>query len=291
MLFIRQLHEIVQSPAEKEIIIHQTLKSFTISGISTIKHNPQQLRKVLEFLNIPNLQAYPLLLRELTIEYKEFFLSVLQSEQDYVSFFNEADIRTIKAYNNIKELFLETYQPDLNFSYEFYSKEKEREKMTIESIKNTCKLEDEEIATQFFNEEKEKWLENFSKNPRNIREIELKSAAALAQKIYNQILQLDQKVGVFGGEEITLKDGRTIKIPKHAAEMLKLYLTRSESNLNSEFFIKQSIEIANNIPMQSGPTLFTKRAEETNLFYERIRNIKIPNKTKNELIHVNSPAV
>lgn len=126
----------------------------------------------------------------------------------------------------------------------------------------------ENQAELYFNKARETWLRNPINSKNNINE---RKAESTLEEVLADVIKLDNKVGIFGGEERTLDNGNTIKIPKGAAAIFDLYKKYKNQEMTSAMeTLELIIEKAAISNAYQGHTWFNRRQSETSEFYNNI---------------------
>lgn len=255
----------------EEIVAHKTRRS------KLLREELLKNDKFLNFLiNHPNLKS------QILDEFKEYNkdynansplrLNLKNLEIKLVALVEQAPSEIKKRENVAISIFEAHYKPDLdNNSYQYKEKttidSAQRKKTTIEHIK--IKLDvTENQAELYFNKARETWLRNPINSKNNINE---RKAESTLEEVLADVIKLDNKVGFFGGEERTLDNGNTIKIPRGAAAIFDLYKQYKNHEITSAMeALELIIEEAAISNAYQGHTWFNRRQNETSEFYNNI---------------------
>ncbi|KTC79946.1 putative teichoic acid biosynthesis protein [Legionella cherrii] len=255
----------------EELVAHKTRRS------QLLREELLKNDKFLNFLiNHPNLKSQILdEFKEYNNDYKEnssLRLNLGNLENKLANFVDQAHGIIKEREKKVAYLFEVHYKPDLdNNSYQYKDKTAigsvQRKKITIEHIKT--KLHVTEIqADLYFNKARETWLRNPINSENNINE---RKAESTLEEVLADVIKLDNKVGIFGGEERTLDNGNTIKIPKGAAAIFDLYKKYKNQEMTSAMeTLELIIEKAAISNAYQGHTWFNRRQSETSEFYNNI---------------------
>ncbi|MCW8407866.1 hypothetical protein OQJ13_02645 [Legionella sp. PATHC035] len=259
----------------EELVAHKTRRS-QLLGEELLKND-----KFLNFLiNHPDLKSQILdEFKEYNNDYKEnspLRLNLGNLENKLANFVDQAHGIIKEREKRVAHLFEVHYKPDLdNNSYQYKDKtaigSAQRKKITIEHIKTKLHVTESQ-ADLYFNKARERWSRNPINSKNNINE---RKAESTLEEVLADVIKLDNKVGFFGGEERTLDNGNTIKIPKGAAAIFDLYKKYKNQKITSaietlELIIEQAA-ISN---AYKGHTWFNRRQNETSEFYNNIVVIK-----------------
>lgn len=263
-------NETIENPKlREELVAHKTRRSELLK---------EELVKNKKFLNF--LIENPDLKNQIIGEFREYNADYNEDSPlrlDLEDLGNKFDILVEQTSEQIEvsemavELFETYYRPDQDVNaYEYQTAATDsslRKQETKRHLKSVFHVNDNE-AEFIFNKLKRTWLSN----PINFKAtiIERNAENALA-KILADLIRLDGKVGVFGGEIRKLNKEDEIKIPKGAAAIFDLYKKHQRGELPSavetlEAIIAQAA-IAN---AYQGHTLFNRRQLETSDFYNNI---------------------
>lgn len=166
--------------------------------------------------------------------------------------------------------FHKIYQPELEFNFGKQTKWDEYETRKNTTIINYCMHLSltQEAAVQLFDEQYENWKLNL--DPHLIK----KNAYENIKQIIEEIVQLDGKLGLFGGEKRIYQD-KEIKLPK-AAALIFDHCMNEENPYTLFEKIQQEASKALIKRPQTLFNLFNRRQPETTLFYEKILAMKMP---------------
>ncbi|WP_412755894.1 hypothetical protein [Legionella bozemanae] len=260
-------NETIENPKlREELVAHKTRRSELLK---------EELVKNKKFLNF--LIENPDLKNQIIGEFREYNADYNEDSPlrlDLEDLGNKFDILVEQTSEQIEvsdmavELFETYYRPDQDDEYQTAATDSSlRKQETKRHLKSALHVNDNE-AEFIFNKLKRTWLSN----PINFKAaiIERNAENALA-KILADLIRLDGKVGVFGGEIRKLNKEHEIKIPKGAAAIFDLYKKHQRGELPSavetlEAIIAQAA-IAN---AYQGHTLFNRRQLETSDFYNNI---------------------
>ncbi|VEB38315.1 hypothetical protein [Legionella cherrii] len=255
----------------EELVAHKTRRS------QLLREELLKNDKFLNFLiNHPNLKSQILdEFKQYNNDYKEnspLRLNLESLENKLVNFVEQAHQIIKEQEKKVAHFFEAHYKPDLdNNSYQYKDKttidSAQRKKITIEHIKRKLDVTENQ-AELYFNKARETWLRNPINSKNNINE---RKAESTLEEVLADVIKLDNKVGIFGGEERTLDNGNTIKIPKGAAAIFDLYKKYKNQEMTSAMeTLELIIEKAAISNAYQGHTWFNRRQSETSEFYNNI---------------------
>ncbi|KTD73725.1 hypothetical protein [Legionella tucsonensis] len=264
--------ETIESPKlREELVTHKTQRSYLLKA---------ELRKNRKFLNF--LIENPDLKEQIIDEFREYNADYNEDSPlrlDLEDLGNKFDTLVEQTSEQIEvsevavKLFETYYSPDQNVNVYEYKTARDsllRKEETKRHLKSELHVNDNE-AEFIFNKLKRTWLLN---NPINFQANRIgieANAEKILKSIFVDIIRLNGKVGVFGGEIRKLSKDHEIKIPKGAAAIFDLYQKHQRGELPSavealEAIIAQAA-VAN---AYQGHTLFNRRQTETSDFYNNI---------------------
>ncbi|KTD41780.1 hypothetical protein [Legionella parisiensis] len=267
-------NETIGSPKlREELVTHKTRRSALLK---------EELIKNKKFLNF--LIENPDLKDQIIGEFREYNTDHNEDSPlrlDLEDIANKFDILVEQASEQIEasemtvELFETYYKPDQDVNAYDYQAAAMDSFLRKQETKRHLKLElhvNENEAEFIFNKLKRRWLSNPINFKANIIE---RNAEKTLTKILADLIRLDGKVGVFGGEVRKLNKEQQIKIPKGVAAIFDLYKKHKRGEIPSavetlEAIIAQAA-IAN---AYQGHTLFNHRQPETSDFYNNIVTIQ-----------------
>ncbi|CDZ77150.1 Subversion of eukaryotic vesicle trafficking A [Legionella massiliensis] len=265
--------ETLQNPKFQErMVAHKTRRS------EILKEELTKNEKFLDFLlDNPNIKDQ--IIAELG-EYNNDYKEGSPLRLDLVDLANKFDELVQQTMDRVrvpliaKTLFMTNYQPDQDinlYQYKATAIASDRKQTTIDNIRTTCNIS-ENKAELIFNKIKKEW----DTEPQNSKELVIERNAANALKeILNDIINLDGKLGVFGGKKRTLDDGREIKIPNGAAAIFDLYQQyQNNDNVSAVTTLNTIIAQASLSTAYQGHGWFNQRQTQTTDFYHNI--IAIP---------------
>ncbi|HHL3493312.1 TPA: Dot/Icm T4SS effector SetA [Legionella pneumophila] len=111
-----------------------------------------------------------------------------------------------------------------------------------------------------------------SENP---SEEKIKTAHDLIDEIIQDVIQLDGKLGLLGGNMRQLEDGRVINIPNGAAMIFDDYKKYRQGELTAEGALESIIKIAKLSNNLNSHAFFNQRQPETSQFYKKVAAINL----------------
>ncbi|HHT0592185.1 TPA: hypothetical protein ACTXXA_002170 [Legionella anisa] len=276
--------ETIENPKlQEELVAHKARRS------ELLKAELVKNRKFLNFLiENPDLKA------QIIGEFREYNTDHKESSPlrlDLEDLGNKFDILVKQTLEQIEvsevavELFKIYYKPDQDVNaYEYKTATPRdpslRKQETINHLKSELHITDNE-AEFIFNKLKQTWLSDPVNSQENIIE---RNAEKTLANILADIIGLDGKVGVFGGETRRLDNDDEITISKGAAAIFDLYQKHQSGELPSAVVTLEAIigqaAIAN---AYQGHTLFNRRQPETSDFYNNI--VAIQHRLLTEDVH------
>ncbi|MCE0723233.1 MULTISPECIES: hypothetical protein [Legionella] len=252
----------------EELVAHKTRRSELLKA-ELIKN-----KKFLKFL-IEN----PDLKKQIIDEFREYNANYRENSPlrlDLEDLGNKFDILVEQTSEQINvpesvELFKRYYIPDQDVNaYEYKTALRDsslRKEETKSHLKSGLHVNEAE-AEFIFNKLKRIWLSDPINSPENIIE---RNAEKTLANILADIIRLDGKIGIFGGETRRLDNDHEITISRGAAAIFDLYQKHQNGELPTavetlEVIIGQAA-IAN---AYQGHTWFNRRQPETSDFYNKI---------------------
>ena len=250
----------------EELVAHKTRRSELLK---------KELIKNKKFLNF--LIENPDLKEQIIAEFREYNADYNEESPlrlDLEDLGNKFDILVEQTSEQMEvpeaavELFKTYYKPDQEaYQYKTVARDLSRKQETKSHLKLELHVNDNE-AEFIFNKLKRTWISNPINFQADIVEI---SAEKTLANILADVIGLDGKVGVFGGETRRLDNDDEITISKGAAAIFDLYKKHQRGEIPSavetlEAIIAQAA-IAN---AYQGHTLFNRRQTKTSDFYNNI---------------------
>lgn len=249
----------------EELVAHKSERS------ALLREELIRNEKFLNFLiDNPNLKAQIMdEFREYNNDYKED--SSLRLNLDALG--NKFDALVGEALNNpvaavrLIEVHYKPYLDNNSYQYKEVIDSSVRKQATKEFIKSMLHVNDTG-AEFYFNQAKEIWLRASTNSQENII---ARKAESTLEDILADIIKLDGKIGVFGGEQRTLANGDEINIPKGAAAIFDLYKKYKDHEIPTAIeTLEAMIEQAAISNAYKGHTWFNRRQNETSDFYNHI---------------------
>lgn len=111
--------------------------------------------------------------------------------------------------------------------------------------------------------------------PEKPPEEKIKTAHDLIDEIIQDVIQLDGKLGLLGGNTRQLENGKVINIPNGAAMIFDDYKKYKQGELTAEGALESMIKIAKLSNKLNRHTFFNQRQPETGQFYKKVAAIDL----------------
>lgn len=144
----------------------------------------------------------------------------------------------------------------------------------VEAHESTVK-EQEIISQNTVGEEGTKEKNSVQLASENSSDEKIKTAHDLIDEIIQDVIQLDGKLGLLGGNTRQLEDGRVINIPNGAAMIFDDYKKYKQGELTAESALESMIKIAKLSNQLNRHTFFNQRQPETGQFYKKVAAIDL----------------
>ncbi|HAT2039610.1 TPA: teichoic acid biosynthesis protein [Legionella pneumophila subsp. pneumophila] len=109
----------------------------------------------------------------------------------------------------------------------------------------------------------------------NSSDEKIKTAHDLIDEIIQDVIQLDGKLGLLGGNTRQLENGKVINIPNGAAMIFDDYKKYKQGELTAESALESMIKIAKLSNKLNRHTFFNQRQPETGQFYKKVAAIDL----------------
>ncbi|MGX8786868.1 Dot/Icm T4SS effector SetA [Legionella pneumophila] len=109
----------------------------------------------------------------------------------------------------------------------------------------------------------------------NSSDEKIKTAHDLIDEIIQDVIQLDGKLGLLGGNTRQLENGKVINIPNGAAMIFDDYKKYKQGELTAESALESMIKIAKQSNKLNQHTFFNQRQPETGQFYKKVAAIDL----------------